>query len=285
MKHITRVIKASVITNFFLALSKFIFGILGRSSALVADGIHSFSDLATDVVAFVGSKLANKPADEKHPFGHGKIEYLTSLIIGVVVLILGLSLIAGSMNRDIVTPSIYVIFISLFTIIAKYILASYLVHSGKKYDNAILIASGKESSADVISSFVVLVAAICMQLQSIAPILKYTDIVASIIVGLFIVHTGFSLIKENISVIIGEQETDEEHLEKIRAILLSDSNVVKIDRLTVLKFGYACSITCELTMDGNLSLAESHKIVDNIENQIRTMDCRYKYVTIHINPI
>lgn len=284
MKHITRIIGISMITNFFLALFKFIFGILGKSSALVADGIHSFSDLSTDVVAFFGSKLANKPADEKHPFGHGKVEYLTSLIIGVVVLLLGLSLIADSVSKDIVVPNIYVIFVSLFTILAKYILSSYLVHSGKKYDNTILIASGKESRADVVSSIFVLVAAVCMQLQNAIPMLKYADIVASIIVGLFIVHTGFSLIKENVSVIIGEQETDKENLDRIKELLLSDEAVIKIDRLTVLKFGPSSSITCELTMNGNLSLFESHRIVDNIENQIKSMDHRYKYITIHINP-
>lgn len=284
MKRITHIIRVSMITNFLLSIFKFVFGIFGNSSALVADGIHSFSDLTTDVVAFLGNKLASKPADEKHPLGHGKIEYLTSLTIGVVVLILGLSLIANSMNHDIVTPSIYIIFVSLFTIIAKYILSSYLIHSGKKHDNTILIASGKESRADVVSSIFVLLSAICMQLQSIVPIMKYADILASIIVGFFIVHTGFLLIKENVSVIIGEQETDEENIDKIKEILLSDKSILKIDRLTVLKFGYSYSITCELTMDGNLSLLEAHKIIDDLENKIKTMNSRYEYITIHVNP-
>jgi len=284
MKNITRVIRISMVTNLFLSLFKFIFGLIGKSSALVADGIHSLSDLSTDVVALVGSKLASKPADEKHPFGHGKVEYLTSLIIGIIVLLLGLSLIAGNINNEIVIPSFYVIFVSLFTIISKYILARYLIYSGKKYDNVVLIASGKESSADVVSSFVVLISAICMQLQSSFSILKYTDIVASIIVGLFIVHTGFSLVKDNVSSIIGEQETNEDKLDKIRDIILSDKSILNIDRLNVLKFGYSYSITCELTMDGNLSLLESHRIVDNIEKKIKVMDCRYEYITIHINP-
>lgn len=284
MKRITNVIMVSMLTNFLLSIFKFIFGIIGNSSALVADGIHSFSDLTTDVVALFGNKLASKPADEKHPFGHGKIEYLTSLIIGFIVLVLGLSLIANSMNRDIMTPSVYVIFVSLSTIVAKYVLSSYLIYSGKKHDNTILIASGKESRADVVSSIFVLVSAICMQLQSIIPMMKYADILASIIVGLFIVHTGFSLIKENVSVIIGEQETDEKSIDNIRKILLSDQSILKIDRLTILKFGYSYSITCELTMDGNLSLLESHEIIDNIENKIKNMDNRYEYITIHINP-
>ena len=285
MKPITRIIKISIITNFFLALFKFIFGIFGKSSALIADGVHSFSDLSTDIVAFFGSKFASKPADEKHPFGHGKLEYLTSLMIGVVVLFIGFSLISGSMHRDFITPSMYVIFVSLFTIIAKYILSSYLIHTGQKYDNSILLASGKESRADVVSSVVVLVAGICMQLQSICSLFKYADIVASVIVGIFIVHTGFCLIKDNVSVIIGEQETDEEILQKIRDIIVSDGSVLNIDRLNVLKFGCSCSIICELSMDGDLSLRESHKVADDIETKIRDLDQRYQYITIHVNPI
>ena len=284
MKHVTRIIGISMITNFFLSLFKLVSGILGNSSALVADGVHSFSDLSTDVVALFGNKMASKPADEKHPYGHGKAEYLTSLIIGVVVLILGITLICDCLKRDIITPNTYVVFVSLFTIVTKYILSSYLIHSGKKYSNAILIASGKESSADVISSIVVLLASICMQLSPFVPIFKYADILASIIVGLFIIRTGISLVKENVSVILGEQETDEETLGKIKEIILSNPKIIYIDRLNVLKFGYTCNITCELTMNGDLSLRESHQIVDDVENKIKEMNARYKYITIHINP-
>lgn len=285
MKNITRSIRISMITNLFLSLFKFITGIIGSSNALIADGIHSFSDLSTDVVALFGNKLASKPADEKHPFGHGKIEYLTSLSIGICVLLLGISLIIESVNRGVVTPSLYVVFVSLFTIVVKYILSSYLIRCGKKYDNTILVASGKESRADVVSSVFVLISVVCMQLQTLIPIMKYADIITSIIVGLFIVRTGIILIKENASVIIGEQETDEETLNRIREILLDDEAVIKVDRLTVMKFGYSFSITCELGMDGGLSLSESHEVVDNIENTIKLMDSRYEYITIHVNPI
>lgn len=284
MKKVSSVMKLSFLVNLFLSLIKFMFGIIGKSSALVVDSIHSFSDLSTDVISIIGNKLANKPADSKHPYGHGKLEYLTSLFIGVVILFLGFSLISSSIKREIIVPESIVIFVSLFTIISKCCLSRYLIMCGKKYDNRILIASGRESSADVISSIVVLISSVCMQFSVSISILKYADIVASVIVGIFIVFTGFSLIKDNISVILGEQETDVEVLEKIRKIILSDENIIEIDNLVILKFGPYSSITCELKMDGNCLLKEAHDIVDEIENKIQKFDSKYQYITIHINP-
>lgn len=96
MSKITTTLLKSLIVNIVLVIVKFIVGIIGKSSALVADGIHSLSDLATDLVAIIGSKLSNKPADDEHPYGHGRIEYVTSIIIGIVILILGLTLVFNS---------------------------------------------------------------------------------------------------------------------------------------------------------------------------------------------
>lgn len=274
----------SFLINLVLSLAKFIFGIISSSSALVADAFHSFSDLSTDVVSMIGNKLANKPADSKHPYGHGKVEYLTSLLIGFVVLFLGLSLIHSSVKNEVSTPSWIVVFVSLFTIIIKYFLARYLIVSGRKYQNRILIANGKESSADVISSIVVLISSICMQFSDSIFFFKYADFMASIVVGIFISFTGLSLIKDNISVILGAQETDENVLKEIENILLSDEHTLHIDTLVILKCGPYSSITCELTMDGNCLLKEVHDVTDKLECAIQEFDERYRYIMIHINP-
>lgn len=284
MKQVSRVMCISFLVNLILSILKFIFGIFGKSSALIADAIHSFSDLSTDIVSIVGNKIASKPADDKHPYGHGKLEYVTSLFIGIVILFVGFSLISSSMHKTVVVPSLIVIFVSGFTIFCKYILAHYLIVSGEKYDNRILVANGRESSADVISSIVVLVSSICMQFSETLPILQYADIAASILVGMFIVYTGFSLIKDNISVILGEQETDDLVLEQIQSLLLSDNRILKIDSLIILKFGPLYSINCELLMDGNSMLKDAHSVVDKIEHRIKEFDERYQYITIHINP-
>ena len=89
MDKIAKVMGVSIITNIFLSIVKIITGLIGKSSALIADGIHSFSDLSTDFIAIIGNYLSRKPADEKHPYGHGKIEYITSIIISLVILFLG----------------------------------------------------------------------------------------------------------------------------------------------------------------------------------------------------
>lgn len=285
MNNISNIMKVSFITNFLLSLFKVIGGMLGKSSALIADGIHSFSDLLTDIIAIFGSGFSNKPADLKHPYGHGKLEYLTSILIGAIVIIIGLTLIGNVSKSEIVIPSFLVIIVSLITIISKYMLSSYLIKKGKIYKNNILVASGKESKADVISSMVVLISSILMQFSDYIGIFKYTDKIASIIVGLFIIKTGFNIVKENSSVIIGEQETDLEEIESIKKIILNSKFILKIDDLVLLKFGYYYKITADVCMDGNLSLREAHDEVDKIEKIIKLSNNRAKYITIHINPI
>ena len=284
MNYVTKTMIISVFTNIFLAVVKVVFGFLAHSSALIADGIHSFSDLSTDFFAILGNYLARKPADKEHPFGHGKIEYLTSIIIGTLVLIVGLVVIYNAANSEVTIPSAVVIAVTVITIILKYLLSSYVIKKGQKHNNNILIASGKESRTDVISSFVVLVAAILMQFSDKLAILKYSDIVASIVVGIFIVKTGFAIVKENMSVIIGEQENNKEYLSKLKRIILNDDNVISIKSMIILKFGHIVTLDLIVIMDGNITLKEAHDIVDAIENQIKNFDERVEHIHIHMEP-
>lgn len=284
MRKENKVMLTSMIVNSFLSIIKIIVGIVGKSSALIADGIHSFSDLFTDVFAIFGNLLSRKPADEKHPFGHGKLEYLTSIGIGLVILFVGFSIIYNSYDNKIVIPSILVVLVSLFTIVSKYLLASYITRKGKEYKNNILISSGRESSMDVLSSVVVLVATTLMRFSNKIEILKYADKVATVVVGLFIIKVGFDVLKENISTILGEQEIDQEYLENIKRIITDEKEVICIDELNLIKYGYYFKIVCEVGMNGNLSLKKGHSIVEKIETKLKEYDDRNKYITIHVNP-
>ena len=160
MDRIMKVMISSIIVNTLLSLLKIIFGFISKSGALIADGIHSLSDLLTDFFAIFGNFMAKKPADLEHPYGHGKIEYLTSIGISLVILFLGFNIISSSANSKALSSSLIVIIVSVVTIIFKYLLSSYIIKKGYLYKNNILIASGKESKADVISSLVVFISAI-----------------------------------------------------------------------------------------------------------------------------
>lgn len=272
----------SFFVNLFLSIFKIVVGIIGTSSALIADGIHSFSDLATDSVAIFGARYALKPADKEHPFGHGRVEYLTCLVIGVVVLFLGIEIIINAFQDEFIIPASIVIFVSFLTIIMKFILSSYLLKIGNKNNNAILIASGKESSMDVISSIFVLLSSILMQYSSSYPILKYSNQIATIIVGIFIIKTGLDIIKENVSSIIGEQASD--RMDSMRKVLESEACINHIDYFAVIKYGPYFQITGEVSMDEKLPLKEVHEILERVEKNLKEVDKRAMYINIHVNP-
>ena len=273
----------SFLVNLCLTCLKLVIGFIFKSKALTADGLHSFSDLITDVMAFVGSKVSRRPPDKEHPFGHGKLEYLTSMIIGIIVLGLGLSLIFNSHNSS-VKPSWIVIITTIFTIMAKYLLSFYLIKKGNKLKNMILISSGRESKADVISSVVVLISSILVQFASNYPYLIYADSIATIIVGLLIIKTGFTILKESISIILGKQEDDQQYLKELKKIILTNENIIKIDNMIMLKYGPYYSLNLEVLMPNTLSLKDAHEIVHKVEKEIKKYDRRITFIMIHINP-
>lgn len=284
MRKENKVMFTSMIVNFGLSCIKVLTGLIFSSSAILADGIHSFSDLTTDIFAIIGNKLSTKPADDKHPFGHGKLEYLTSIAIGLIILFVGFGIISDSFNKEIIVPSLVVALVTVFTIIVKLILSRYVVKKGKELNNTILIASGKESSMDVISSIVVLVSSLLMQFSNRLSILKYADLIATIVVGVFIIKVGFDVLKDNISYILGEQETDEELINKITDIITKEKLVIRLDKLAMIKYGAYFKIVCEVSMDENRTLRECHDVVEHIEKQLKKFDSRNKYITIHVNP-
>lgn len=284
MKKFNNIMRISVVTNSLLSIFKIIMGYIGKSSALIADGIHSFSDLLTDFFAMIGNYIAGKPADKKHPFGHGRLEYITSCGIGLVVLIIGFSLIKKSMSSSICIPSLLVIVVSFITILVKYFLSFYLIKMGKIYNNNILISSGRESRADVYSSIVVLISSTLVQFSNKINIFSYSDVVATIIVGIFIIRTGFLIIKENLSVLIGEQECNSDILGELKNFILDDENICSLDDLVMIKYGAYFKIIIEVSMESDLSLEQAHNNAHMLQNNIMKQYKWAKYITIHINP-
>ena len=284
MEKVTKVLVKSLIVNILLTLTKFVFGLIYKSKVLVADGIHSLSDLATDIVSIYGSKLSLKPADTEHPYGHGKIEYLTSIVIGAVILALALSLLGNSLNAKNTIASNMVLYVTIFTILAKYLISRYILSKGVKYKSNLLIASGKESRSDVISSAIVIITYFLSKLSSYSKIFLYSDTIGTFIIGLIILKTAYRILKENIVSILGEIEQDEEYLDKIREIILENSEVVNIEELNIIKYGHYYQANITINMDSNVTLEDACLVSDRIKKKLINKKTRISYAKISINP-
>ena len=166
MNKITKTLLVSVSVNICLVVCKLIIGFLGSSKALIANAIHSLTDLITDGIAIVGNNFSMRPADNKHPYGYGQIEYVTNIIVGLVILILGITQIINAFSGNVDIPSNIIIYTSVIAIIVKYTLAKYITIKGKEYKSGILIVSGFESKADALTTFFVIISALLSKLTA-----------------------------------------------------------------------------------------------------------------------
>lgn len=284
VSNVTKVLLHSFITNVVLSVIKIVSGVIGASGALIADGIHSLSDTFTDVFAIVGHKLSLKPADREHPFGHGKIEYVTCLIIGFIIMIMGFSIIYGAIFNDPTVPDILTAIVSVIVILVKLILSRYILNRGKKYDSNILIASGKESFTDVISSVIVLVSILISQLGKINNLFVYADVIAMVIVGIFVLKIAYNILSENFSGLLGEQVTDEVYISALEKIIFEEKLVRGIDSLIVLKYGPVYQLNLEILMDADIILRDVHACLDRIEENLKKHDYKLVHIIIHVSP-
>ena len=162
-------------------------------------------------------------------------------------------------------------------------LSNYIYKKGVEYSNNILIASGKESRADVYSSIFVLLSIILMQFSNQLSILKYADMFSTIIIALFIIKTGFNILSDNIGILLEEQVLDKEYIKEIKNIITSFNEIVEIKDLYILRKGPYFKLVSNVIMK-DLSLTDAHKIIDEIEKKLKEKDDKIKYVFIHMEP-
>ena len=268
MNKTTKYMLISLIANSFLSIFKITFGFLSNTKSLIADGIHSFSDLTTDIIAILGSHISKKPADNEHRRGHGKIEYVTSLIISVFIVLLGKSMLKNAFDISNTTPSIYLSIVVLVTIITKY-----------------LVSSGKESYTDVYSSLLVLIVIILSQFSSKFRFLKYVDMIGTVLISILIIVMGIKLLIQNLSLLIGEAELSSDTLNKVRSIINDRSEKFILSDYTMFKLGSYYEVNLKILVDGKTTVKDGHNLMDDIEHDLLNSDMNIKYVNIHIEPL
>ena len=271
-----------IITNLILCAIKIFAGIISSSVSILADGINNLSDAGSSVVTMVGFKLSSLPADEEHPFGHERIEYLTSMIIAIIIIIIGVSLFKTSIQK-IITPedvevNLIIYIILGISILLKLWLFIFNRKMGKDIDSLALIATSQDSLNDCISTGAVLAGIIFTVLTSIN-----IDGYIGILVSLFILKSGIELVIEAVKPLIGEVP-DKEEIERITKKIESYPGVIGTHDLVFHSYGPNKKfITVHVEVDSSVDIMISHDLMDNIEMDFKKHE--NIDLTVHMDPV
>ncbi len=271
----------SFFTNLMLGIIKVFGGFITNSKTLISDGIHCLSDMGTDVIGLIGTKLSKKEPDKEHPFGHGKIEYVTSMLMSLFIIILGFTCIINSFKQTTQETNIYALLILFICIIIKLMLSQYLIKKGKKLNNSILLTNGTESKYDAFGSMFALLFIFLSIISGKESLINY-DVIGSIVIGVLTIKVGLKLFIKNMDSVIGEINTDKERNLTLNSII-SKYKKTKIKRLTILKYGHYESVIIDLYVEANMTIKEAYKIESKIKKELKK-DEKIKYVTISYAP-
>ncbi len=271
-----------IASNFILFLIKIIAGMLFNSISIIADAVNNLSDSGSSVITLVGFKISGKPADDKHPYGHARMEYISALIVSFIILFLGIQLILSSIDK-IIHPQI-----AQFSIISVLVLAAailiklwqYLFYRkiGRTINSSALMATSVDSRNDIITTSAVLIAAFITYLTGFN-----LDGYMGVLVALFILVTGIKLINDTISPLLGVAPS-KEIVDGIYNKILSYDSIMGLHDLTVHNYGAGkcfASVHCEVCAEQDIMV--SHDIIDNIERDfLKDMGI---HLVIHLDPI
>lgn len=266
MEREKKIIKTSIlgiIVNIILVVFKAIIGIIVNSIAIISDAVNNLTDAISSIVTIIGTKLANKPADKKHPFGHGRIEYFTSVIVAFLVLVAGITAIKESIEK-IIDPgeanySIVSLIIIAVAVVVKFVFGRYVKKVGKKVNSQSLVASGEDAFMDSILSFSTLLAAIINFIWNLS-----LEGYLGIIIGLFIIKAAIDMLKETINTMIGER-ADKETANKIREKVCSYKEVQGAYDLTLHNYGPSKTIaTVHIQVRDDMTAQEIHILTRGI---------------------
>ena len=276
-----KILIKSMASNGCISILKIGSGILGKSSSLVADGMHTFSDFVTDIIALIGSYLSKKRPNKLHPFGYGKVEYVTNSFIGIIVSLLGIYILIETLISKTITPSPWVIGVICFCLACKFILCLYISKQGKKLKSNALINASKESFIDAYSSLMILVVNVFMQFSDIIPFFRYLDKLGSLVIAILILNMAFNILKENVVALIGEQEDDTELIHQIEEEI-NKIRHVEVKKITLLKYGFYYRAHIKITINENIRLSQLFKLEDKINITIKNKKFKIRYSTIEV---
>lgn len=268
--------------NVLLCAGKLAVGVLSGSVAITADAVNNLSDASSSVISLLGFKLADKPADEEHPYGHGRYEYLSGLMVAVMILVIGLELLKSSVQKILspepISASAVTFFVLAASIAVKLWMASFNRRIGKKIGSKTLEATADDSRNDVISTSAVLLATVVAQLTGLM-----IDGFVGLAVAAFILVSGFSLVRETIDPMLGSVPSHEQ-VEAIRQKLMSYPGVLGTHDLMVHDYGPGRQFaSVHVEMSAQESPVVSHDVIDSIERDF--MRDEGLHLVVHYDPV
>ena len=271
-----------ILGNLFLLIIKCIVGIITNSQAMIADSINSASDIISSILTFIGNKIASKPRDEDHHLGHGKAEYIYSMLISILIILVAITVFKDSLvslfNPSIFNFSIWYIIVCIVTILVKLGLFLYTNKVAKGYNNLLILANSKDHRNDMIVTFFTLLSGILMYYG-----INFVDSIVGIGISIFILITGIKIFIASYDVLM-DKAMNENTKKEVMDIIKKYKEVKKIQHFNATPVGYLYQISFTIFVDGNLSTFESHDIANKLEEEISALDDIYVTI-IHVNPI
>ena len=269
--------------NIFLLIIKTIIGVITQSRAMIADAFNSAGDIFASLMTFIGNKIASKPRDDDHNLGHGKAEYIYSMLISIIMIITALVIFKDSLNTLInhitYKYSFWLVIVCIITIVTKLLLFIFAHRISKKYNNILVKANSKDHLIDTLITSLNLVSCILARYN-----IYYLDGIVGIGISLWIIYSSLSIFKESYDVLMDKCISNDTKRE-VLDIIKKYPEVKKTNHFNSTPVGYRYQISFTIFVDGNLSTYESHAIADKLEKEIaKTFDDIYLTV-IHVNPM
>lgn len=271
------------VVDLVLGVVKIFVGIIGSSQALIADGIHSLSDLLTDFIVLYAAKHGSREADEDHPYGHGRIETIFTVALGVALIA-----VAGGIGYDaahrlfqpeyLPHPGWLALFVAFVSIVSKEIIYQYTMKVAEKYKSNLLRANAWHSRSDAISSIIVFVGVI----GSMAGF-NYLDAIAAIGVGLMIVKIGWDLVWSSVQELV-DTALDPKRVEEIRTVINSIKDVKALHMLRTRRMGHSALVDVHVQVAPHISVSEGHQISENVRFALLDKIDEVTDVMVHIDP-
>ena len=283
---VNRVTSIGIIGNVILSLFKFMAGVLGHSSAMVSDAIHSLSDVLATFIAWLGIRLSMQAPDREHPYGHERLECVASLLLGTILFgtglmigLTGLHTIFAGHYDELQSPGSVALVAAVVSIATKEGMFWYTRHYAKVLNSAAFMADAWHHRSDALSSIGSLIGIGGAMLGF--PIL---DPLASVAIAICIIKVAYDILKDAVAKML-DTACSSEYEKQLADFIAAQDGVDRLDVLHTRMFGNKIYIDAEISVDGNKSLTEAHEVAENVHNQVEQNFDNIKHIMIHVNPM